>query len=382
MFNNSILSTFIGIVLAAVFHFGSAKAHTANISSSRIVPEDNAHYRVDVGFLGTDIERMLNENKDALAGVDLTEPGLLEGLIGKFIQKRVALQNTEGAVCASEVVTVGEDPANPSDSRAVLRFDCSAVQGKIYYSPYKLLEAQGARAKHLISIGEKSVENNLTEAQRLGKEPAPGQVMIFPGDKPIDLSEPLLGPWELTPKFFYAGMEHIITGYDHLCFLIAVVLWATRVWPVVKIVTAFTISHSVTLTLAALELVNLPSNWVEIAVAASIIYVAIENFFTRKVDGRWKDTFTFGFIHGFGFASGLIELGIPQRAVVPALASFNIGVEVGQIGVVLIVMPVLLLIDKYVTRSQRSEKLVYAISGIIALFGVYWMLVRLDFISG
>ena len=137
-----------------------------------------------------------------------------------------------------------------------------------------------------------------------------------------------------------------MTGYDHLCFLIAVILWATRVWPVVKIVTAFTISHSITLSLAALQLVNLPSRWVEIAIALSIIYVAVENFFTRKVDGRWRDTFFFGFVHGFGFASGLIELGVPQRAIVPALASFNIGVEVGQIGVVLVVVPLLLLIDR------------------------------------
>lgn len=368
------------VIFIGFFWSSPALAHTANISSSRIVPEANLRYRVEVGFLGTDIERMLNENKQALAGVDLTEPGLLEGFIGKFIQGRVALQNEQGLACSSEVVTVGEDPANPSDSRAVLRFDCSSVEGKIFYNPYKLLEAEGFRAKHFVSIGERGSEVNLTEAQKAGREPAPGQVMIFPGDKPIDLSEPLLGPWELAPKFFYAGIEHIMTGYDHLCFLIAVVLWATRVWPVVKIGTAFTVSHSVTLTLAALELVNLPSNWVEIAVALSIVYVAIENFFTRKVDGRWKDTFGFGFIHGFGFASGLIEMGVPQRAVVPALASFNVGVEVGQIGVVLVVMPLLLAIDKYMNKGQRSEKLVYAISTVIAGFGIYWMLVRLELI--
>lgn len=358
-----------------------ALAHTANISSSRIIPQADGHYRVEVGFLGADIERMLNENKASLSGVDLTEPGLIESLIGKFIQKRVSLQNADGQICPSEIITVGEDPTNPSDSRAVLMADCSALKGKIFYSPYSLLEAQGTRAKHFVSIGEKGDERNLTEAQRAGKEPAPGQVMIFPGDKPIDLSEPLLSPWEMTPKFFSAGIEHIMTGYDHLCFLLAVVLWASRVWPVVKIVTAFTISHSVTLTLAALELVNLPSNWVEVAVALSIIYVALENFFTRRVDSRWKDTFAFGFIHGFGFASGLIELGIPQRAVVPALASFNIGVEVGQIGVVLIVMPLLLAIDKYVTDGERSARIVYALSGIIALFGTYWMFVRLGWIS-
>lgn len=382
MLNISLINCLVGIILSAIFGIVPAAAHTANISSSRILPEPNAHYRVEVGFLGSDIERMLTENKEALAGADLTEPGLLEVYIGKFIQGRLAMKNQEGVACDSAVVAVDEDPASPGDQRAVIRFDCSKVLGKIFYNPLKLIEAQGARARHLVSIGEKDAGSNLTEAQRAGREPAPGQVMIFPGDRPVDLSEPLLGPWELAPKFFFAGMEHIVTGYDHLCFLLAVVLWASRVWPVVKIVTAFTLSHSVTLTMAALELVNLPGDWVEIAIAASIIYVALENFYSRRVDGRWKDTFTFGFVHGFGFASGLIELGVPQRAVAPALASFNIGVEVGQIGVVLIVMPLLFLIDKYVTHGARSAKLVYALSGVIALFGAYWMLARLGIIAG
>ncbi len=359
----------------------AAWAHTANISSSRIVPEANGRYRVDVGFLGSDIERMLAENKAALKGVDLTEPGLLEGLLGKFIQSRVDMENAEGLTCPSTVVSIGEDPTNPSDSKAVLQFDCSGVPGQIFYDPFKLLEAQGPRAKHLVSIGEKRDESNLTEGQRAGREPAPGQVMIFPGDAPIDVSKPLLTPWQLAPKFFAAGVEHILTGYDHICFLLAVVLWASRAWPVIKIVTAFTVSHSITLSLAALQIINLPSQWTEVAIALSIIYVAVENFFTRKVDGRWRDTFVFGFIHGFGFASGLIELGVPQRAIVPALAGFNIGVEIGQIGVVMVVIPLLVLIDKKFCNGERSPRLVYACSTVIAGFGAYWLLVRLGVLS-
>ena len=371
----------LALVLAVFGVASAASAHTANISSSRIVPEPNNHYRVDVGFLGADIERMFAENKPAPADVDLTEPGVIEGMIGKFIQSRVDLQNAEGRTCPSTVVSVGEDPANPYDSKAVLRMDCSAVPGQVFYNPFKLLNAQGPRAKHFVSIGEKGDESKLTEAQRVGLEPSPGQVMIFPGDAMIDLSQPLLTPWEMAPKFLYAGVEHIMTGYDHLCFLLAVVLWASNAWPVIKIVTAFTVSHSITLSLAALQVVNLPSAWTEIAIALSIIYVAVENFFTRKVDGRWRDTFLFGFIHGFGFASGLIELGVPQRAIVPALASFNIGVETGQIGVVLVVIPLLVLIDRAVFKGRRNPRLVQVCSGIIACFGAYWLLVRVGVLS-
>jgi len=371
----------VAAILATVGLVSPAFAHTADISSGRIVSEPNNQYRVDVGFLGTDIERMFDETKEERAGVDLSPPGVLEAEIGKFIQKRVDLQDAEGHSCKGRVESVGEDPTNPYDAKAVLHFDCSGVSGQIFYNPFKLLKAQGGRAKHLVSIGEKQTESGLTEAQRLGREPAPGQVLIYPGDAPVDLSKPLLSPWELAPKFLAAGVEHIMTGYDHLCFLLAVVLWATRAWPVVKIVTAFTISHSITLSLAALQVVNLPSAWTEIAIAVSIIYVAIENFFTRKVEGRWRDTFLFGFIHGFGFASGLVELGVPQRAIVPALASFNIGVEIGQIGVVLVVIPLLVFIDKTFTKGERSARLVQVCSGIIACFGAYWLLVRVGVLS-
>ena len=218
----------LAVVLAFFATASAAHAHTADISSSRIVPEGHDHYRVEVGFLGTDIERMFAENKPKSDDVDLTEPGVIEGMIGKFIQQRVDLQNAEGQTCASTVVSVGEDPTNPSDSKVVLQMDCSAVPGQIFYNPFRLLEAQGPRAKHLVSIGEKRDESSLTEAQRMGREPAPGQVMIYPGDAMIDLSKPLLTPWELAPKFLSAGVEHIMTGYDHLCFLIAVMLWATR----------------------------------------------------------------------------------------------------------------------------------------------------------
>jgi hydrogenase/urease accessory protein HupE len=360
------LQILVAAVFATLCLATAARAHTADISSSRIMPEANDQYRVDVGFLGADIERMFAESKGALGDVDLTEPGVIESMMGRFILKRIRLQNKEGQSCAGSVVSVGEDPTSPADSRATLSFDCRGVPGQIFYNPFELLKAQGQRAKHLVSVGEKLEDSTLTEAQRTGKEPAPGQVMIYPGDAPIDLSQPLLSPWGLAPKFFAAGVEHIMTGYDHLCFLLAVVLWASRAWPVVKIVTAFTVSHSITLSLAALRIVTLPGAWTEAAIALSIIYVAIENFFTRKVEGRWRDTFLFGFIHGFGFASALSEMGVPQRAIVPALASFNLGVEVGQIGVVMVAVPSLVLIDKLFFNGERNLRLVQICSGVIA----------------
>src|SRR6516225_1092509 len=160
--------------------------------------------------------------------------------------------------------------------------------------------------------------------------------------------------------------EHIFLGYDHIAFLVAIVLWAQRLWPVIKLVTAFTVAHSITLSLAALQIVVIPSAIVEPAIAASIVYVAIENFFSCNVERRWRDTFAFGLIHGFGFASALQEFGLPRGAVVPALGSFNIGVEVGQVEIVSLVIPLLIGIDWLIATmrdvpQKRTAGLVYVL---------------------
>lgn len=348
-------------VLALTLGFAaSAAAHTADISTGKIVPQNDRVYRVEIGFLATDLERIFSETMAERSGVDLSQPGVLETEIGRLIQRRVSMRDAENRVCASHVEYAGEDPTNADSALVTLRFDCANAPGNIFYDQTKLLQAQGPKGKHLVTL----------------EGPNAGQTMLYPADAALDLSKPLETVWQLMLKFLTAGVEHILMGYDHLCFLLAILLWATRIWPVVKIVTAFTVSHSVTLSLAALDIVTLPTQWVEAAIAASIIYVAVENFFSRRVDGRWRDTFLFGFVHGFGFASGLKELGVPQDAVLPALAAFNIGVEIGQVGVVLVFVPALLALDK-ATGHKRNPLLVYAGSAIIALFGVYWLLERI-----
>jgi hydrogenase/urease accessory protein HupE len=181
-------------------------------------------------------------------------------------------------------------------------------------------------------------------------------------------------------RYLVTGIEHIFLGYDHIAFLIAVVLWARRLVPVIKIVTAFTIAHSITLSLATLNVVVIPSTIVEPAIAASIVYVAMENFFTSDIDGRWRVTFAFGFIHGFGFAGALREIGLPANAVATALAAFNIGVEIGQVAIVAIVIPALIALDRLMavdrTKPIRAAALVYAISALITVLGSYWFLER------
>jgi hypothetical protein len=159
--------------------------------------------------------------------------------------------------------------------------------------------------------------------------------------------------WAAAWRFLRLGVEHIFTGYDHIAFLLALLLLGGRFLDLVKIVTSFTIAHSLTLALAALGILNPPSRLVEMLIAASIVTVAGENLWVlRRAEGasarvsealkhRWRITFAFGLVHGFGFAAALQELKLPRSALVAGLVSFNIGVEVGQVAIVALAFPLL-----------------------------------------
>jgi hypothetical protein len=150
--------------------------------------------------------------------------------------------------------------------------------------------------------------------------------------------------------FVREGMSHIWTGIDHLLFLCALLLPAMLVrtpngwqaiptvsqafWNVFRIVTSFTIAHSITHSLAALQVISLPSRWVESAIAASVLLAALNNLYPGVNRTLWLVAFAFGLIHGFGFASVLLDLGLPRESLLLSLLGFNIGVELGQLAIV------------------------------------------------
>ena len=155
--------------------------------------------------------------------------------------------------------------------------------------------------------------------------------------------------------FFLLGVEHIFTGYDHILFLVALLLAAGVVGGgglrpgfiyLLGVVTSFTVAHSVTLICAALGWVALGSRVVEPAIAATITYVGIENLVVRSPRRRWLLTFVFGLVHGFGFAHILSEVGLPARGLLLSLLSFNVGVEVGQLAVVALLFPMVRLLAR------------------------------------
>lgn len=181
-------------------------------------------------------------------------------------------------------------------------------------------------------------------------------------------------------KFIPAGIHHILIGPDHILFLIGLLLLGGSLRHLLAIVTAFTVAHSITLSLAALSIVNPPSWLVEPAIALSIVYVGADNLLVRDGGGRdvraWI-ALAFGFIHGFGFASVLRDMGLPARALGWTLFSFNLGVEIGQLLIVVIVGAAFAILR---WRSETVGRLLVVFGSLaVILAGAFWFVQRVFF---
>jgi hydrogenase/urease accessory protein HupE len=351
------------LVVAAVCVGAAAQAHQVNLSTARVELRQERVVAVEVALKGSDADRLagthvFDAQKDQ---VDPAKVAAATAPIAAYVTAHVGVTGADGTPC------VASPPEVMADGDGVIvrnTFSCRGVAGElVYHSTVLTASDRTARQVVLIGAGENAPQALLDDAHT--------SVTISTAAPPL---------WSTMQRYVAAGIEHIFLGYDHVAFLIAIVLWAQRLWPVIKIVTAFTLAHSVTLSLAALQIVAIPSTVVEPAIAASIVFVAVENFFSRNVDSRWRVTFAFGLIHGFGFASALQEFGLPANAVVPALAAFNIGVEIGQVAIVSVVVPALIALDRLFAADRekpaRAVPLVYALSGAITVLGGYWFLTR------
>jgi len=192
-----------------------------------------------------------------------------------------------------------------------------------------------------------------------------------------------------TRDFIWQGMVHIWIGYDHILFLIALLLTAVLVrqdthwepvpnfrraiWNIVKIITIFTVAHSITLTLAALDVITLPTRFVESIIALSIILVAVNNVIPTFRDKTWLLIFGFGLFHGLGFASVMAHLPFRMLDLVRVMLAFNIGVEIGQLAIVIVVFPVLYSLRKSVAYPSVVLKFGSIVIGLVAS---YWLIER------
>ena len=203
----------------------------------------------------------------------------------------------------------------------------------------------------------------------------------------IDLKDYLAGSGSLlnaAKRYTVLGIEHILVGIDHLLFVLGLLLIVNGTWPLIKTITAFTIAHSITLGLATLGFVNLPSKPVEAAIALSIVFLAMEAI--RGWQGRqslthrkpWIVAFAFGLLHGLGFAGALSEIGLPPPEIPVALLFFNIGVEIGQlcfVFVILVTQSALLRINSAWPTWSRLVPVYF-----IGTVACYWLYERMWFI--
>jgi len=235
-----------------------------------------------------------------------------------------------------------------------LRYSCARNTGslRIHFSTFARVEL----AQNIVSLE--------IDGRTMG--------YVFTAENPLliyDTEEPTSDSFK---DFFSLGIEHIWSGYDHLLFLLALLLPGGALLRLAGIVTAFTLAHSVTLALAALDIVRLPSAPVEILIAATIIWAASLSLRAAAADTRWRMTFVLGLVHGFGFAGILGQAGLSADNLVVPLLGFNAGVEVGQLVVVAIAIPAITLLG----RSAHAATLKRGLAWLIVAAGVFWVAER------
>ncbi len=332
-----------------------------------------------------DLDYVLQLDRDGNGELTWGEVRQRQADITRYAADHLALTSGD-ATCALDTAAPMLLDRHSDGTYAVLqlRAQCGAV-AKTLKARYSLLFDVDPSHRGLI--------------QWLAPGAASAQALVFSttsAEQQLALRAP--SGWETFRQYVVDGVWHIWIGYDHILFLLALLLPAVLVrrdgrWQpvgslrsaaleVTKIVTAFTLAHSITLSLAALGVVSLPSRWVESAIAASVVLAALNNLRSaqsgrgwRLLDAhRWVLAFVFGLIHGFGFASVLADLGLPQNALVLALIGFNVGVELGQLAIVAVFLPLAFWLRA--TGFYRVGVLKGG-SAVVALLALWWLVQRM-----
>lgn len=238
---------------------------------------------------------------------------------------------------------------------------------------------------HLASQALDTFGSDHSTFVRAARGDAAHQALLTARDSEVTFDFGVAESWlSAAGRFVVLGVEHIFTGIDHVMFVLALLLLGGSLRRIVAVATAFTAAHSVTLSLAALDMVVLPSRLVESVIALSVGWVAVENYvFARPREQgaaepavlrwRWLLTFAFGLLHGFGFAGVLGDLGLPKGHEVVALASFNLGVELGQVAIIAAAFP---LLKKALDTRWYRPQAVRVASALMMVVAIYWFVQR------
>lgn len=232
------------------------------------------------------------------------------------------------------------------------------------------------------SVGLTGMKSSFTDALlRVAPLGRPVQAERLTPDRPMVTIRAVPDRWQVARTYAFLGAEHILTGYDHLLFVVALVLLLMHSWVILRAVTAFTVAHSLTLAGTTLGLFGFAQAPVEALIALSIVFLAVEIIKQRDTVPRlservpWVVAFLFGLLHGFGFAGALREIGLPEGDVPMALLTFNLGVEAGQIVIIAVCLGAIAALRRFALPALRPATVLttYGI-GTIASF---WFIERL-----
>ena len=363
----------LGLLLAwLLLAAGSAFAHKPSDSYLFIEARaDSIEGRWDIAL--RDLDAAIGLDADGNGELTWGEVRSRHGEIAAYAASRLAIRagETDCPIRATgHLVTEHTD-----GSYAVMRFQAAcngATRGlAVRYSLLFDIDAQHRGLLRVQGVGEPRSTVLSADA---------GTVRIDPGTG---------GALRQFGAFVADGVKHIAIGVDHILFLVVLLLPAVLVrelgkwkptaslsrtlWNVFGIVTAFTVAHSITLTAAALQWVQLPSRLVESMIAVSVLLTALDNIWPFLPRRRWIVAFVFGLLHGFGFASVLLDLGLPAGSLALSLAGFNIGVELGQLALVLALVPL-----AHAVRARRGYSR-FAVAGgslVVAFIAVGWVIER------
>ncbi len=323
-----------------------------------------------------------------LSDARLTDPALVLRFSERDLAERVPMADLDASRILLQELIVDPIVVTAGDARCVLGtpgytrvegdglearvpLHCPGdVPGAAWAYTAGFLPALGASHRHTLSMDAAGAEHG-----------TPAMTMLTAASPTARWEGSVGSPVQVLGAFGRLGVEHIFTGYDHLCFLAGLLLGASRLREMLAIVTGFTLAHSLTLALAALDVVRPPAAMVEVAIAASIVFVGVENVRlgapsaaqARPLRGRVALTFGLGLVHGFGVAGLLTDLGLPRAHVVTALVGFNLGVEAGQAALVALALPALLVLHRQASWPQLHR----VASILVALLGAGWLVERL-----
>ena len=283
------------------------------------------------------------------------------------------------AVGSAALLTERLEPVVPNNcvmrDSPVQRLQAAALIGRVSLSCTGTLAGQRFGLSELLGKSD--------AIARFIPQDAPAHSFRLTADTPSAVIPHEPEPLAVLADYFLIGAEHIVFGWDHLLFVIALVLLVRGLWPVVKAATAFTVAHSLTLVATILGYAGLPARPVEALVALSIVFLAVEVATALREPARrtltqrfpWAVAFGFGLVHGFGFAGALADIGLPQTQLAVALFAFNIGVEAGQLLIVALTLLVLKALFR-IGEPAQSQGLRVA-TYLIGTTGSYWLIDRL-----